>query len=89
MAEATLAIAQGTSATKAVVVLADGSVAGLAEVPIEVHARPDGAVELDPEQMWASVVAAGTQALAAAGNPSLAAVGLANQIGRASCRERV
>jgi len=79
MAEATLAIDQGTSATKAVVVLADGSVAGLAEVPIEVHARPDGAVELDPEQMWASVVAAGTQALAAAGNPALAAVGLANQ----------
>ena len=41
MAEATLAIDQGTSATKAVVVLADGSVAGLAEAPIEVHARPE------------------------------------------------
>lgn len=79
MAEATLAIDQGTSATKAVVVLGDGSVAGLAEVAIEVEARPDGAVELQPEQMWASVVAAGKQALAAAGNPALAAVGLANQ----------
>jgi len=79
MAEATLAIDQGTSATKAVVVMGDGSVAGLAEIPVAVDARPDGAVELDPEQMWASVVAAGMQALAAAGNPPLAAVGLANQ----------
>ena len=76
---ATLAIDQGTSATKAVVVLDDGTVAGLAEVPVEVHATPDGGVELDPERLWQSVVDAGRQALAAAGNPSLGAIGLANQ----------
>jgi glycerol kinase len=76
---ATLAIDQGTSATKAVVVLLDGTVAGLAEVPVRVHASPDGAVELDPHELWRSVVDAGRQALAAAGNPPLAAIGLANQ----------
>jgi len=79
MGEAVLAIDQGTSATKAVVVLADGTVAGLAEVPVEVHARPDGAVELDPEQLWRSVVEAGALAMAEARHPPLTAVGLANQ----------
>jgi len=79
MGEAVLAIDQGTSATKAVVVLGDGTVAGLAEVPVEVHARPDGAVELDPEQLWRSVVEAGALALAEARHPTLTAVGLANQ----------
>lgn len=76
---AVLAIDQGTSATKALVVADDGSVLGLAEVPVEVRATPDGAVELDPEQMWASVVGAAEQALAAAGRPQLSAIGLANQ----------
>ncbi|MFZ9628501.1 MAG: FGGY family carbohydrate kinase [Ilumatobacteraceae bacterium] len=76
---ATLAIDQGTSATKAVVVLDDGSVAGLAEVPVAVTASPDGAVEVDPHQLWASVLEAGRAALAHAGTPPLRAVGLANQ----------
>lgn len=76
---ATLAIDQGTSATKAAVVALDGTVLGLAEVPVDVYASPDGGVELDPEQLWRSVVAAGQQALAAARHPQLAAIGLANQ----------
>jgi glycerol kinase len=74
-----LAIDQGTSATKAVVVLADGSVVGLAEVQVQVQASPGGGVEVDPEQLWTSVVAAGRQAMASAGNPELMAIGLANQ----------
>jgi glycerol kinase len=78
-ASAVLAIDQGTSATKAVVVLDDGTVAGLAEVPVDVVASPDGGVELDPEALWHSVVAAGREALQRAGGPPLAAVGLANQ----------
>ncbi len=77
--DATLAIDQGTSATKAVVVLGDGTVAGLAEVPVDVHATSDGGVELDPERLWQSVVDAGRAALAAAGHPPLGAIGLANQ----------
>jgi glycerol kinase len=76
---AVLAIDQGTSATKAVVVHADGSVGGIAEVAIDVTASPDGGVELDPEALWQSVVTAGRDALARAGNPPLAAIGLANQ----------
>ena len=74
-----LAIDQGTSATKAVVVAADGEVLSLAEASIRVVATPDGAVELDPEELWQSVLAAGREAMAAAGNPTLTAIGLANQ----------
>ena len=74
-----LAIDQGTSATKALVVADDGEVLSLAEASMQVRATADGAVELDPEELWASVVAAGTEALAAAGNPRLTSIGLANQ----------
>ncbi|MEP7045469.1 MAG: FGGY family carbohydrate kinase [Ilumatobacteraceae bacterium] len=74
-----LAIDQGTSATKAVVVGDDGGVLALAESAIHVRATTAGSVELDPEELWASVMAAATEALAEAGNPSLQAIGLANQ----------
>ena len=74
-----LAIDQGTSATKAVVVADDGTVLSLAEAPISVRATSDGAVELDPDELWASVVAAGNEAIASAGHPRLTAIGLANQ----------
>ncbi len=59
--------------------MADGTVAGLAEVPVAVHTLPGGGVEVDPEDLWAGVVAAGRQALHQAGSPPLAGVGLANQ----------
>ena len=74
-----LAIDQGTSATKALVVADDGEVLSLAEAPITVVAGGDGAVDLDPEELWAGVVASATEALAVAGNPRLKAIGLANQ----------
>jgi len=74
-----LAIDQGTSATKALVVADDGEVLSSAEAPITVVAGGDGAVELDPEELWAGVVASATEALAVAGNPRLKAIGLANQ----------
>ncbi len=76
---AVLAIDQGTSATKALVVDDDGSVLAFAEASVDVHATSDGGVELDPEALWQSVVAAGQRALASAGHPSLRAIGLANQ----------
>ncbi len=76
---AVLAIDQGTSATKAVVVDIEGRVLGMAEAQVAVHATPDGGVELDPEALWASVLAAGTHAVTSAGNPALDAIGLANQ----------
>jgi glycerol kinase len=74
-----LAIDQGTSATKAVVVAAGGAVLSLAEAAIQVRTTSAGAVELEPNELWASVVAAGAEALAAAGHPRLTAIGLANQ----------
>jgi glycerol kinase len=75
---AVLAIDQGTSATKAIV-LDDGVVVALAESRIDVVAGADGSVELDPEQLWDTVVAAAGAALADAGEPRLDAIGLANQ----------
>jgi glycerol kinase len=74
-----LALDQGTSATKAVVIDDSGSEIAVAEAPVDVHAGPDGAVESAPELLWASLVAAGTSALASAGNPTLDAIALANQ----------
>jgi glycerol kinase len=74
-----LAIDQGTSATKAMVVADDGSVLGLAECPVAVASSTGGAVEVDPEALWSSVVDAGRRALDAAGRPALDAIGLANQ----------
>ena len=74
-----LAIDQGTSATKAVVVEESGRVEALAEVPVDVRHGADGAVEVDPEVLWTSVLAAGTSAVASAGGGTIDAVGLANQ----------
>ncbi|MGE0218282.1 FGGY family carbohydrate kinase [Mycolicibacterium sp.] len=73
-----LAIDQGTSGTKAVVVDRAGSVLAAAEVPLRPQYLAGGGVEQDPEALFASVVAAGRQALAEAGVP-VAAVALANQ----------
>ena len=57
-----LAIDQGTSATKALVVEDDGTVAAEVEVPVAVRTGADGAVEVDPEELWSSVLAAGAAA---------------------------
>ena len=73
-----LAIDQGTSATKAVLVGPGQEVLGRAEVPVRVRAVGGDGVEADPEELYASVVASGQQALAAA-RTSADAVGLANQ----------
>jgi glycerol kinase len=73
-----LAIDQGTSATKAVLVGPGQQVLGRGEVPVRVRAvGPDG-VEADPEELYASVIAAGSRALAEAGTTA-DAVALANQ----------
>jgi glycerol kinase len=73
-----LAIDQGTSATKAIVVAPDGRVLGTGEAAVRPDFLPDGGVEQDPQALWDSVVAAGGSALAAAREP-VAAIGLANQ----------
>jgi glycerol kinase len=73
-----LAIDQGTSATKAVVVGDDGLVLGEASAPVRPRAGAGGAVEQDPEELWQSVLTAGRAAVDAAGR-AIDAVGLGNQ----------
>ncbi|MFD4475346.1 FGGY family carbohydrate kinase [Streptomyces sp. NPDC058471] len=76
--EAVLAIDQGTSGTKALVLCPDRGVIGSGAAPVRPRHLPGGRVEVDPAALLASVVDAGRRALADAGEP-VAAVGLANQ----------
>src|SRR3954466_5897208 len=73
-----LAIDQGTSATKAIVVADDGRVLGEGSAPVHPEAGPGGAVEQDPQELLRSIVAAGRAALDVAGEP-VEAVGTGNQ----------
>lgn len=73
-----LAIDQGTSGTKAVVVDAAGAVLAIAEEPLRPRYLDGGGVEQDPTALLNSVVTAGRRVVAEAGVP-LAAVALANQ----------
>src|ERR1700760_1809621 len=73
-----LAIDQGTSGTKAIVVDDAGQVVSIAEVAVRPQNLAGGGGEEDPEALFDSVVTAGRQALAKAGVP-VAAVALANQ----------
>ena len=71
-----LAIDQGTSATKALLVGPGAEVLGRGEVPVRTRSVGANGVEADPEELFASVLAAGRQAMA--GGPAHA-VALANQ----------
>jgi glycerol kinase len=73
-----LAIDQGTSATKALVLGPGNEVLGSAGEPVHPASSPDGGVEQDPEELYRSVIGAGTAALAAARAP-VHAMALANQ----------
>ena len=73
-----LAIDQGTSGTKAIVVDAAGTVLSTAEVGLRPRYLDGGAVEQDPQALLDSVVVAGHRALEEAGVP-VHAVALANQ----------
>ncbi|MBA8990763.1 glycerol kinase [Curtobacterium pusillum] len=73
-----LAIDQGTSGTKAVVVDGGGSVLALSEVTVRPTYLPGGGVEQDPQALLESVLTAGRQAVAEAKVP-IDVVTLANQ----------
>lgn len=73
-----LAIDQGTSGTKAVVVDETGGVLGLAEFSVRPIYLPAGGVEQNPGELLDSVLDAGRKAVARAGVP-IHAVSLANQ----------
>lgn len=73
-----LAVDQGTSGTKALVVCPERGILAAASVEVRPRHGDDGSVEVDPAALLGSVVQAGRRALAEAGVP-VAAVGLANQ----------
>jgi len=73
-----LAIDQGTSGTKALVVCADRGVIASAEVAVRPRYGSDGIVEQDPGELLESVLTAGRRAVAECGE-NVDAVGLANQ----------
>lgn len=73
-----LAIDQGTSGTKALVVCPERGVIGTGEAVVRCRYGPGGSVEIDPRLLLDSVIDAGRQAIAMAGEP-VSAVGLANQ----------
>ncbi|RRQ82575.1 FGGY family carbohydrate kinase [Streptomyces griseofuscus] len=73
-----LAVDQGTSGTKALVVCPERGVLGTGYAEVRPRHRPGGLVEVDPEALYDSVLTAGRRALAEAGEP-VVALGLANQ----------
>jgi glycerol kinase len=73
-----LAIDQGTSSTKALVVSEGGRVIGEGNAPVHPRAGAHGAVEQDPHELLESIVDAGRAAVAAA-DARVDAVGIANQ----------
>ena len=77
--ELVLAVDQGTSATKAVVVTQSGGIGHRASVPIkQTHPRP-GWAEQDPWEIWQSVEQAVGRVLADADPRRVVAVGLSTQ----------
>ena len=75
-----LAIDQGTSATKAIVLDVDDGVVADVDVPVAGLTYRGDAVEQDPLALWDCVVAAGRTALDAAGSRvGIDAVGVGNQ----------
>ncbi|WP_405740583.1 FGGY family carbohydrate kinase [Streptomyces sp. NBC_00028] len=73
-----LAVDQGTSGTKALVVCPQRGVIGAGFAEVRPRHLPGGLVEVDPEELYTSVVEAGRRALAEASEP-VVALGLANQ----------
>ncbi|MFF1836521.1 FGGY family carbohydrate kinase [Streptomyces sp. NPDC058231] len=73
-----LAVDQGTSGTKALVICPERGVIGSGSAPVRPRYGAGGVVEADPAELLGSVVDAGRQAVREAGEP-VVAVGLANQ----------
>ncbi|MFE0516469.1 FGGY family carbohydrate kinase [Streptomyces sp. NPDC058964] len=73
-----LAVDQGTSGTKALVICPERGVIGTGFAAVRPRNLPGGLVEADPAELYESVLVAGRRALAEADEP-VAALGLANQ----------
>ncbi|MFJ4466412.1 FGGY family carbohydrate kinase [Streptomyces sp. NPDC089424] len=73
-----LAVDQGTSGTKALVICPERGLLGAGFAAVRPRPLPGGLVEVDPAELYDSVIEAGRRALAEAGEP-VVALGLANQ----------
>lgn len=74
-----LAIDQGTSATKCILVDENGRIVAKASAPLREHYPQPGWVEQDAEEIWSSISSAVAQCLAQRQASSIAAVGLSTQ----------
>src|SRR4051794_35629626 len=76
-----LALDQGTTSSRAVVVGQDGRVQGTAQTPFRQFFPRPGWVEHDPQEIWSSQFGAGMEALAQSGArpDAIAAIGITNQ----------
>lgn len=78
-AEAVLAVDQGTTNSKAVLVGADGAVLGAGAAPVGLSTPRPGWVEQDADDIWSSVLRAIEQALAGADSVEVVGVALSTQ----------
>ncbi len=74
-----LAIDQGTTGTTVLILDRAGRVRGRGYAELPQHFPKPGWVEHDPDEIWASVLAAARRALDAAKRPRIAAIGVTNQ----------
>src|SRR5467141_3914059 len=76
-----LAIDQGTTSSRAIVLRRDCSVAAVVQQEFPQHFPQSGWVEHDPEDIWRTVLATSREALAKVGLTArdIAAIGIANQ----------
>ncbi len=85
-----LAIDQGTTSSRALVVDARGEIVGVGQKPFTQHFPLPGWVEHDPMEIWETTLASIADALRAAGITSreLAAIGITNQRETVVCWDR-
>jgi glycerol kinase len=74
-----LAIDQGTSNTKAILVDRTGAVVGQASRPMDIGYPQPGWVQQDASAIWDAVRACIDEVLTTAGSPALAGIGISNQ----------
>ena len=79
MSDCILAIDQGTTNTKALVVDEEGAVRGRASVPVAIRYPRPGWVEQDGQDLWTSTLKAVDVAIEASGESEVAAVAVSNQ----------
>jgi glycerol kinase len=77
--EVILAIDQGTTNSKALLLDAEGSVVAEASARVPVHFPRPGWVESDAMDLWRTALEAVSECLAQAGSPTVLAIGVANQ----------